>query len=293
MASCIPAMNGSDFLGFMNEPNFQARIIEEYNSMFSMEREEIQHRPEQKEKLENKGCLPLAHYLHCCTKLSNYEAILGASFVDGYDVKQKFLCTENPRKEDCDKYWQAAWDHKVQIIVMTCLLTANSYQYWSPKEGSVLVYKKFTVKTLDIKVLSHCTITLLSLSDQIGEGRKIFHCQYTAWPRAKFAHQPDSFIDFYRCVDDMNVTLQKRVADKKIPPIIVHCADDVGSSDVFCVFDVCVTQFEATGLLSLPNVVKKIRQQKHGSITRSDLYVLCYKLFKAYLDENLAIGPYM
>ncbi|KAH0545782.1 hypothetical protein KQX54_003024 [Cotesia glomerata] len=193
--------------------------------------------------------------------------IPGASFIDGYETKRKFICTEYPREKDCDLFWQTVWDNKVKIIVLTCKLTDKCYQYWSPKEGYVLATKNFKITTSSIKIDSHYTLTSLTLITselKPKQKRMIFHYQYTAWPRDKFPHQPDAFINFYHFVNSTYVKLKSRATEKKFPPILVHCLDGVGSSSVFCAFDICITQFHRTGLLSLPNVLSKMQEQKHG-----------------------------
>lgn len=279
-------MNTDDFLRFMDGPNSQARIIEEYNSIVSTQEEEIRHRPTKKLKIN--GCFS---YLQCLFNgpQFNDSMIPEASFVDGYETERKFICTKNPREKDCEMFWQTVWDNEVEVIVMTCKLTDESYQYWSPKEGYILASKKFKIKTRRIFINSHYTLTLLFLTAselKLKPMRMIYHYQYTAWPRSKFPHQLDAFIDFYCFVNDTHVKLANRVADKKFPPMLVHCLDGLGSSQVFCAFDICITQFNRTGILSLPDVFKKMLKLKHGSmVNHSDLYVLCYQLVKAYLDE--------
>lgn len=279
-------MNINDFLRFMDKPNSQARIIEEYNSIVSKQEEKIRHRSTRKVKIN--GCFSYLQFLFYGTQFNNLK-IPRASFVDGYETERKFICTKNIRENDCEMFWQTVWDNEVVIIVMTCKLTDKSYQYWSPKEGYILAGKKFQIKTRQIFINSHYTLTLLILTASELKSkprRMIFHYQYTAWPRSKFPHQLDAFIDFYYFVNDTYVKLANRVADKKFPPMLVHCLDGLGSSQVFCAFDICITQFDRTGMLSLPDVFKKTLKQKHGSIlNHSDLYVLCYQLVKAYLDK--------
>ncbi|XP_061712790.1 tyrosine-protein phosphatase non-receptor type 9-like [Cydia pomonella] len=268
-------MNTNDFLHFMDQPNLQARIVREFNSIIS------------EQGAEQKGCNPLVHYLR--RKKLNDEANQEASFVDGYDTHRKFLCIKNPSVKDRDMFWQAVWDNKVQIIVMTCQLIDQTYQYWSPKERYTLVNKKFNVKTLKIIIFPHYTITVLSLyqtGPKYKQSRPIFHYQYTAWPKEKFDHQLDAFVEFHNFVNERYVKLKKQVADKTFPPMLVHCNEGIGSSDVFCALDMCIYQLKATGIVSLPHTLKIMRQQKFGSFCHSDLYVLSYRLIKAYLDNN-------
>ncbi|KAH0556440.1 hypothetical protein KQX54_000037, partial [Cotesia glomerata] len=201
MASCFPSMNFNDFLRFMDEPNSQARIIKEYNSVVLKQEEETSHR--QNKKLEMNGCFLNLPFL--CHGLQPKNLVIpGASFIDGYETKRKFICTEYPREKDCDLFWQTVWDNKVKIIVLTCKLTDKCYQYWSPKEGYVLATKNFKITTSSIKIDSHYTLTSLTLITselKPKQKRMIFHYQYTAWPRDKFPHQPDAFINFYHFVN--------------------------------------------------------------------------------------------
>lgn len=285
MKSCFQNKNIEDFRRFMNEPNLQACIAEEYNSITSKQKKERHHGMIKKLKIT--GCFPYLPF-RLYSPQSNKLITRRTSFIDGYETKRKFICTKNPQKNDYETFWQTAWDNKVEIIVMTCQLTHNSYQYWSPKEGYVLIGKNFKVKTWRIIISSHYTLTLFSLTASELKSkpeRMIFHYQYTAWPRDKFPHQLDAFIDFYYFVNDTYVTLGSRRADKQFPPILVHCLDGVGSSQVFCALDICITQLNRTGMLSLPNALTKMQKQKHGSINNSDLYALCYQLVKAYLDK--------
>ncbi|AAV98024.1 protein tyrosine phosphatase [Cotesia plutellae polydnavirus] len=289
MASCFSSMNINDFLRFMDKPNSQARIIEEYNSIVSKQEKETRHKLNK--KLEIIGCFSSLKFPHHSPR-SRSLVIPGASFIDGYETKRKFICTKNPNEKESEMFWQTVWDNKVEIIVMTCKLTDKSYQYWSPKEDYVLAGKKFQIATWAIMINSHYTLTLLTLTTserKPKQRRMIFHYQYTAWPRDKFPHQPDAFIDFYNFVNDTYVKLKSRITEKKFPPILVHCLDGVGSSSVFCALDICITQFDRTGMLSLPNVLYKMQEQKHESINRSDLYALCYQLVKNYLDRIKSI----
>ncbi|KAJ8881291.1 hypothetical protein PR048_017771 [Dryococelus australis] len=88
-----------------------------------------------------------------------------------------------------------------------------------------MVWNKFKIKTLEIKIKPHYISTALSLTDQSGRERKISHYQYTAWPRDKFAHKPDALIDFLHNVNDTYVNLEKQ-AGKKPAPMILHSLED-------------------------------------------------------------------
>nr|ACE75221.1 protein tyrosine phosphatase [Glyptapanteles flavicoxis] len=287
-------INGRDFLQFMNKPDSLTSIIAEYYSLVP-EREEEQNSLSAQnviESIKGRG-MQLVCYLNRCVKLRNKETILNASFIDGYQFHRKYMCIKSLQDNDCDKFWRAVWNHKVQIIVLISRSSDKNYQYWSPKEGCVMVGDKFKIKTLKISINPHYNLTLLVLTDQYGRVQKISHYQYTAWPSDNFSHQPDALIDFFCNVNDMWLQLERQTIDKKIAPIIVQCLDGISSSAVFCVFDICVAQFDKTGSLSLPSVLKKARQQKYGYMNDLNDYVFCYQLLGIYVKRKLSPLPFI
>ncbi|KAG8037273.1 hypothetical protein G9C98_005483 [Cotesia typhae] len=190
-------INGSDFLSLINKPDSLPRIIAEYHAIVSKhEEEEDSASTQNAKKCKKERGMHLMRYLNRLIKLRNDRTVLDASFVDGYDFERKYICIKSLQENDCDKFWQAVSNYKVQIIVlMSQLSDKKCYQYWSPKEGCV--------------------------------------------KKDKFSHNPNAFIDFYCSIKDMCLQLERQTADKKIPPIIVQCLDGIGSSAVFCVFDMC------------------------------------------------------
>ncbi|AEE09463.1 protein tyrosine phosphatase [Cotesia vestalis bracovirus] len=228
-------INGSDFLSFISKPDSLTRIIAEYYAIVPKnEEEEDSVSAQNAKKCKKERGMHLTRYLNRRIKLRNDGIVLDASFVDGYDFERKYICIKSLQEDDCDKFWQAVSNYKVQIIVvMSRLSDKKCYQYWSPKEGCVKVSDKFRIKTLEINIKPHFNLTLLSLTDKFGREQKISHYQYTAWPGDNFSHNPDAFIDFYCSVKDMCLQLERQTADKKIPPIIVQCLDGIVSTKDF------------------------------------------------------------
>lgn len=81
----------------------------------------------------------------------------------------------------------------------------------------------------------------------------------------------------------MYLQLQKQTPNKKFAPMLIHCSDGLGYSQVYCAVDICITQLEFTQEIKLSQVVEKMREQRPGSINSSDLYLLCYRLMMTYL----------
>lgn len=296
MASYIRRMSCEKFVLFMEEPNSEARIVEEYESIIKKQGEELHCTPEGNKEVQINGCLSYLQFLYYGPQLKNNQEIPKVSFVDGYDIKRKFLCTKNPLEEDCGTFWQTVWDNKVQIIVMMGQLTENSYQYWSPQKKNSMVFGKLKIRTQKITIHPHFILTLLILTETelkpavVKEKRLIFHFQYTAWPKDN-SPKPEEFVSFYFLVHHVYLQLRNETPIKKFTPILIHCLDGLGSSQIFCAFDIFITQFESTKTLLLSHVFEQLREQKHGSINSSDLYVVYYQIVKTYIDMMKSIIP--
>ncbi|CAH2098484.1 unnamed protein product [Euphydryas editha] len=131
---CIPRMNADEFLRFIKDPKSKTRIINEYQSLFMKKEEEIKSTLEQNKEVEIKGCLSYLQFLYYGPQSKKNQVVPKVSFLDGYDTKNKFLCTKNPAEEDSEMIWQSVWDNHVEIIVMIGKLNEKSFQYWSSTE---------------------------------------------------------------------------------------------------------------------------------------------------------------
>lgn len=208
-----------------------------------------------------------------------------ARFVDGYDTKHKFLCAKNPAEEDSEMFWQSVWDNHVEIIVMIGKLNEKSFQYWSSTQRQSVLSGKFKITTREIAVHSYFTATVLSLTSttlKSKQRRSVVHYQFTDWPKGSLP-QPGHFLDFYFFVDDVYLKLKNRMPDKKAAPILIHCFDGLGGSQMYCAIDICITKYDLTKVVSVSYVVERIREQKPGAINSSDLYALCYEIVKGYV----------
>ncbi|CAH2101439.1 unnamed protein product [Euphydryas editha] len=285
MEPCIPRMNADEFRRFMEDTKSKTRIINEYQSLFMKKEEEIKSTLEQNKEVEIKGCLSYLQFLYYGPQSKKNQVVPKVSFVDGYDIKHKFLCTKNPTKEDSEMFWQSVWDNHVEIIVMIGKLNEKSFQYWSSTERKSVVSGKFKITTREVIVHSHFTATMLTLTSMTLKPRQrrlVFHYQYTEWPKGSLPH-PKHFLDFYFFFDNAYDKLKNRMPDKKAAPVLIHCFDGLGGSQVFCAIDICKTKYDSTDVVSVSHVVERMREQKPGSINSSDLYTLCYEIVKGYV----------
>ncbi|AAW51793.1 PTP 3 [Bracoviriform demolitoris] len=282
-----------DFINFVRKPDSLSCIIQEYRAIVPEQEDGASKSCNQavNRAQDENNALPIVRLVHSRVNLFSKEKVMSARYVDGYNHKQKFIITINSCENNTDKYLQMLWDNNVQIVVTTSSHAEknNFNRFWSLNERTVITYNNFQIETLEIITKPHFVLTLLVLTDQKGQARKLSHFQYTAWPADGFSHDPKAFLDFFFNIDSLYADLRKHKTIGNVGPITIDCIDNNSSSEVFCVLDICLTEVKKTGMLSIANAVKKVRQKKYGCMNRLNDYVFCYHLIHAYLSMTFDI----
>ncbi|XP_063218593.1 receptor-type tyrosine-protein phosphatase S-like [Bacillus rossius redtenbacheri] len=227
---------------------------------------------------DNKGYRQLLHRFLCCMK--KYPR---ANFIDGYDAydrEQKYICVSDPEAENCEKFWESAWYRKVTTIVnISQRGEEECYQYWGSSKGSEIECGGFRVKTLKVTKRTRFISTLLRLSDRGNHERQIWHYHYTAWPINNSENDPLMFLSFVCSLNDTYTLFKKnQPAGWKPGVILIHCNDGTSSSAVYCILDICVTQFKYTGTVPVASTLQKMRRQAHSCLNfDADDYIFCYQ----------------
>uniref|UniRef100_A0A672HB17 Receptor-type tyrosine-protein phosphatase alpha n=1 Tax=Salarias fasciatus TaxID=181472 RepID=A0A672HB17_SALFA len=117
---------------------------------------------ENKEKNRYVNILP---YDHSRVHLSSLEGVpdsdfINASFINGYQEKNKFIAAQGPKEETVNDYWRMIWEQNTATIVMVTNLKERKEckcaQYW-PDQGC-WTYGNIRVSVEDTMVLVDYTI---------------------------------------------------------------------------------------------------------------------------------------
>ncbi|XP_044598688.1 tyrosine-protein phosphatase non-receptor type 9-like [Cotesia glomerata] len=240
---------------------------------------------------ENKGRRQLLHRFLCCMK--RYP---GADFRDGYDAydgQQRYICISDPKAENYHKFWELAWCREVNTIVkISQRREEERCQYWSSREKSETEFGGFRIKTLMVIKRPRFISTLLLLSDQKNRKREIWHYHYTASPTDNNPDDPFIFLSFVCSLNDTyTISKKKQSAEWKPGAVLVHCNDGSSFSAVYCILDICVTQFKYTSALSVANALQKIRQRQHNCLNyNADDYSFCYQAIHMYVLGEMGLS---
>lgn len=245
-----------------SHPNFQQMMREEYHKItYNQEVDTL-------EAFENGD------------KHSNHDIY----YIDGFQDKNKFICTENPTENSVEDFFKTLWNKRSCIIVMLSGPSSNNavqcYQYWSKEQDGVLQAGRYQIKTVKSKTINNFVVTELHLTNGVGPSHQICHFLYNDWT---VHNVPSDVTDFFQLIQKVNhvSTMAKRafkVHQVDRGPIVVHSTPGSSQTGTFCAADFAVHQMYSTALISLPNIVINIRRQLRSRVIFPEQYYFCYYL---------------
>ncbi|CAN9512449.1 unnamed protein product [Ophioblennius macclurei] len=240
---------------------------------------------ENKEKNRYVNILP---YDHSRVHLSSLEGVpdsdfINASFINGYQEKNKFIAAQGPKEETVNDYWRMIWEQNTATIVMVTNLKERKEckcaQYW-PDQGC-WTYGNIRVSVEDTMVLVDYTIRKFCIQ-QVGDvsGKKpqrlITQFHFTSWPDFGVPFTPIGMLKFLKKVKACN------------PPyagaIVVHCSAGVGRTGTFIVIDAMLDMMIAERKVDVFGFVTRIRAQRSQMVQTDMQYVF---IFQALLEHYL------
>ncbi|KAG6558345.1 protein tyrosine phosphatase U2 [Microplitis demolitor] len=221
---------------------------------------------------------------------------INANYVDGWKQKGKFICTQGPLKNTAADFWRLIMMHRTRIIVM---LSKNSdkecYEYWDICEGGVKSVKNFKIETVKVMAYPNYNVTILNVSDGGKEPLEVIHFACIDW--SDFC-SVDGVIDFFNFLFDVKLTyrgVKKELLDKTssicVPPIVVHCSSGLSATAVFCAMDISMSEYLATGTISLQQTAINICKQRYNSFFSVNDYIF-YNLLMFRCVTLLSVEKY-
>ncbi|CAG5983433.1 unnamed protein product [Menidia menidia] len=240
---------------------------------------------ENKEKNRYVNILP---YDHSRVHLSSLEGVpdsdfINASFINGYQEKNKFIAAQGPKEETVNDFWRMIWEQNTATIVMVTNLKERKEckcaQYW-PDQGC-WTYGNIRVSVEDTVVLVDYTIRKFYIQ-QVGDvsGKKpqklITQFHFTSWPDFGVPFTPIGMLKFLKKVKTFN--------PQYAGPIVVHCSAGVGRTGTFIVIDAMLDMMNSERKVDVFGFVTRIRAQRCQMVQTDMQYVF---IFQALLEHYL------
>ncbi|XP_029907532.1 receptor-type tyrosine-protein phosphatase alpha [Myripristis murdjan] len=240
---------------------------------------------ENKEKNRYVNILP---YDHSRVHLSSLEGVpdsdfINASFINGYQEKNKFIAAQGPKEETVNDFWRMIWEQNTATIVMVTNLKERKEckcaQYW-PDQGC-WTYGNIRVSVEDMMVLVDYTIRKFCIQ-QVGDvsGKKpqrlVTQFHFTSWPDFGVPFTPIGMLKFLKKVKTCN--------PQYAGPIVVHCSAGVGRTGTFIVIDAMLDMMNSERKVDVFGFVTRIRAQRCQMVQTDMQYVF---IFQALLEHYL------
>jgi protein tyrosine phosphatase len=141
-------------------------------------------------------------------------------------------------------------------------------KYWPSKKISL---PKFSVEqTAEDKDLN-LIIRKFNLKDNTNT-REITQLHFISWPDHGVPDLDEVYDDFIKMIEKV---------DEVDPPVVVHCSAGIGRTGTFMSFYNIHKILEKNNSLSIFNIVRKLKEQRLGSVEN----ILQYKLVYSFLDK--------
>ncbi|XP_039398360.1 receptor-type tyrosine-protein phosphatase alpha isoform X1 [Mauremys reevesii] len=254
---------------------------------------EAASKEENKEKNRYVNILP---YDHSRVHLTPIEGVpdsdyINASFINGYQEKNKFIAAQGPKEETVNDFWRMIWEQNTATIVMVTNLKERKEckcaQYW-PDQGC-WTYGNIRVSVEDVTVLVDYTVRKFCIQ-QVGDvtnkkpQRLVTQFHFTSWPDFGVPFTPIGMLKFLKKVKTCN--------PQYAGAIVVHCSAGVGRTGTFIVIDAMLDMMHAERKVDVYGFVSRIRAQRCQMVQTDMQYVFIYQaLLEHYLygDTELEV----
>ncbi|CAH2321589.1 FERM and PDZ domain-containing 2 isoform X1 [Pelobates cultripes] len=239
--------------------------------------------PENRNKNRYRDILP---YDETRVRLGESEEYINASHIVVPVGQEKlcYICTQGPLPNTIHSFWEMVWENSCHVIVMMTQERENGKEkcnkYWPEEVHGVLETDNLSLRLENLEIRQNFIIRSMTIMHRgTRESRKVTHLQFIRWPDHRIPESSQSLLQF--------IWYLRQIHDGK--PIVAHCSAGIGRTAVLICMHVMVAHLEQGILFQIRDIVRCMRQQRHGMIQNKVQYQFCFKA----LLECLRLLPYV
>ncbi|XP_061704203.1 tyrosine-protein phosphatase non-receptor type 1-like [Cydia pomonella] len=258
-------LDTKSFISFMENPSSVSRILQEHTEISKRINTEGS-KSQEREKTSGD------------VKLIDFLCGFGKTITNSLSSDTtKFLCMVHPTSDKLYEFWNMILKTGSRVIAVLAAEDEVNNQYWRPDAD--VKCKEIRIKIVRIVMMDSYRKTTLQLK-QDGEVKEVVHLHYTKWPLDNISHCPSQLIKFISIVNSIS-------AEDKTDqgaPIVVQCNDGAKSS-VFCLLEMCISEFRKSKVVSVAKVLLKMRQTYGSGISEPEDYLFCYNALYHFVTK--------
>jgi receptor-type tyrosine-protein phosphatase epsilon len=191
-----------------------------------------------------------------------------------------FIATQCPIPNTYETFWRMIWQKNVGMIFMLGnfvedgVLKCNQYFPVTPQE---IQYGSFKVR-LNAIYDQHLLVREFTIKNMYSNEpcRKLYQVHYTRWPDHGVPEMMDDVLSMIQIAENFFIQYDS--------PIVVHCSAGIGRTGTFISIFNCINALRLSGECNIMNTVEKLRQERHGSVTRESQYEFIYSAVLHYIN---------
>ncbi|XP_063048158.1 FERM and PDZ domain-containing protein 2 [Engraulis encrasicolus] len=264
----------------------QQEILKEFMDLQHMKSSDecvVGRAPENRLKNRYRDILP---YDKTRVLLGEEQGYINASYIRMQvgDEELLYIASQAPMSSTVGSFWQMVWESRCDVVVMTTREEeagrSKVYRYWPDSMDIPMETDRYQLTLDNHQTLRDFHINVVKMVD-----KKNGNCHFVKqvcvcrWPDHRPAGSSEQLV---RLVSYMRAVHSRG-------PIIVHCSGGIGRTAVLICTDIIVRRIHRDLTVSVSDIVKEMRTQRHGMIQTKEQYLFCYKVWLEILQGILQL----
>jgi protein tyrosine phosphatase len=209
---------------------------------------------------------------------------INANFARGAaGLNKSYIITQGPLDETIVDFWRMIWEQQVRVIIMLTdfaeagIPKCAEYYPRSETLDCSQLHGDFQVTLEKRDVTENCITSNLVIKDMERSLRRdVVHLWYHSWPEKGVPALPKHTADFL---------IKSRKFTKEPCPVVVHCSPGTGRSGTLVACDIAMKELESLHVVDIPQIVKKLRQDRAGCVQTKEQYKHIYEVLQYYASK--------
>ncbi|VDK30723.1 unnamed protein product [Gongylonema pulchrum] len=198
-----------------------------------------------------------------------------------------FICAQGPLVNTIEDFWFMVIQEDSKVIVQLC--------QWN-EDGKVQCAEYFPKDEEEWKEYGAIRVQVVEKTEPMKQLRKVYRTKIRAVYKNKdhevlhllYGGWPDHFVAESTPVCREVRALALKLCEKK--PAVIHCSAGIGRTGTFAAISMAVDRLKHTDSLSVPDVVKELRDQRMHAVQNDQQYLFIYRMvIEILLAEDLLL----